>query len=334
MYFVVMNKKLKNALITIIKISVALSLVYWLTTSGKLDLSKIKLLVTNPLALSANVVVWIICITLGAYRWKLLLQSVSLMLSKSKVISFQLIGVFFNTAMPGAVGGDVVKAYYVANEGETKTYSSAFISVLMDRIIGMTTVMLLGVVFITVDLQRLLANETIRPVVIGSYVMLSLMCVFLGFVFFLPKQSGAKFIDFIFQFPVIRNFKGLMDAVINYRSAYGSLAKAIFLSTIIQCSLMALFWLLASYLGLSNIQLNDLIIIYPIGTLVMAIPLAPGGLGVGHLAFEKLFLMVGAHGGANVFNLLFLGQMSLNLLGSVPFLLRKNKLKQMPTISP
>ncbi len=33
--------------------------------------------------------------------------------------------------------------------------------------------------------------------------------------------------------------------------------------------------------------------IFPIGMLLTALPLAPGGLGVGHLAFEKLYQLIG-----------------------------------------
>jgi hypothetical protein len=54
-----------------------------------------------------------------------------------------------------------------------------------------------------------------------------------------------------------------------------------------------------------------------------ALPLAPGGLGVGHYAFDRMFALVGWHGGANVFNVLVLGQLALNLLGFIPYLLHR-----------
>jgi hypothetical protein len=55
-----------------------------------------------------------------------------------------------------------------------------------------------------------------------------------------------------------------------------------------------------------------------------ALPLAPGGLGLGHVAFERLFTMVGLTGGANIFNVMVLGQLSLNLLGVIPYLLYRS----------
>jgi uncharacterized membrane protein YbhN (UPF0104 family) len=64
--------------------------------------------------------------------------------------------------------------------------------------------------------------------------------------------------------------------------------------------------------------------IFPFGILVTALPLAPGGLGVGHAAFDRLFSMVGLPGGANVFNVYVLTQLVLNLLGVFPYLYMKS----------
>ncbi len=60
--------------------------------------------------------------------------------------------------------------------------------------------------------------------------------------------------------------------------------------------------------------------VFPFGVLVTAVPLAPGGLGVGHAAFDKLFHLVGLPGGANVFNIFTLSQLGLNLLCFNPYL--------------
>ncbi len=79
------------------------------------------------------------------------------------------------------------------------------------------------------------------------------------------------------------------------------------------------------YLGMKlypdNFNVSLLPAVFPFGTLVTAIPIAPGGLGVGHAAFEKLFNSVGLPGGANIFNIYALSQLSLNLLCFIPYLL-------------
>jgi hypothetical protein len=78
--------------------------------------------------------------------------------------------------------------------------------------------------------------------------------------------------------------------------------------------------------GPTNFEVALLAPIFPFGILVTAIPLAPGGLGVGHAAFDKLFSLVGLPGGANVFNVYVLSQLFLNLLGIFPYLSLKTKI--------
>ena len=54
--------------------------------------------------------------------------------------------------------------------------------------------------------------------------------------------------------------------------------------------------------------------------------LAPGGIGVGHMAFKHLYMLVGWTGGADVFNIMVMGSLVLNLLGVVPYLFYRTKM--------
>ena len=58
-----------------------------------------------------------------------------------------------------------------------------------------------------------------------------------------------------------------------------------------------------------------------------ALPFAPGGLGVGHYAFDRLFELAGLTRGADVFNVVVLGQLALNLTGVVPYLLHRRQVQ-------
>ena len=58
-----------------------------------------------------------------------------------------------------------------------------------------------------------------------------------------------------------------------------------------------------------------------LGILSVVLPVSLAGLGVGHLAFEQLFRMVGAANGANVFNLYVIGQLAPSMIGAIPWLL-------------
>jgi glycosyltransferase 2 family protein len=118
--------------------------------------------------------------------------------------------------------------------------------------------------------------------------------------------------------------KKVYDSFCKYRDAPLNLALAWFLSVVIQGSAILYMWYIANLLGMTeSIGLGVFMSLIPLGILTTALPLAPGGMGVGHVAFDRLLALVGIEGGANIFNIFFLGQMSLNLLGVVPYLLFK-----------
>ena len=51
--------------------------------------------------------------------------------------------------------------------------------------------------------------------------------------------------------------------------------------------------------------------------IITAIPISPGGLGVGHAAFEKIFQYFTVMNGANLFNIYWIVFILNNLLGII-----------------
>ena len=61
--------------------------------------------------------------------------------------------------------------------------------------------------------------------------------------------------------------------------------------------------------------LGTQLFLMPIGLITTAIPLAPGGIGIGHVAFESLYQLVGVAGGADIFNMYIILQLAVYLMG-------------------
>src|SRR5688500_7100435 len=53
---------------------------------------------------------------LAGFRWGILLRAQGIKLPAGRLLQLQFIGNFFNVALPGAVSGDFVKAFYIAQE--------------------------------------------------------------------------------------------------------------------------------------------------------------------------------------------------------------------------
>ena len=73
--------------------------------------------------------------------------------------------------------------------------------------------------------------------------------------------------------------------------------------------------------------------VFPLGLLTLVIPISPAGMGVGHVAFDRLFTAIGLTGGATVFNMFILGQMVPCLFGVIPYLLMRRS-GELPTTAP
>lgn len=80
---------------------------------------------------------------LGVWRWHWLLQAQGISLTWKRTFQLTLIGNFFNIALPGAVSGDFVKAFYIGREVEGKR-ARAFSSILFDRVAGLSALFLLS----------------------------------------------------------------------------------------------------------------------------------------------------------------------------------------------
>src|SRR5215510_4245465 len=83
----------------------------------------------------AAIVVYLLVQTVSAYRWYLLLKPLEIRMSFQRTLALYYLGMYFNFFLPSAIGGDVVKVYYLNKE--TRRLSASTASVFVDRDIGM-----------------------------------------------------------------------------------------------------------------------------------------------------------------------------------------------------
>lgn len=318
--------RVKGLLINLAKMSIVAALLGWMISTGKLSLAQMSIFYTNPRVILAGIAVWIVGpVLLGTWRWWLLLRGAGLECSYGRAVFLQLIGFFFNTAMPGAVGGDIVKAIYIVRDQATPSGKTpALLTVLLDRIVGLIGLFTMGAFAAAVSYESMIANPVTTNLVYGLALVFFGSCVFLGFVFVKYKDGKDPFEKILsLQLPIFPTLLGIYRALRAYRERPGILFGTIGLSIVVQLMFMAFMGYIGTLMYPGAFNASLLPTIFPFGILVTAVPLAPGGLGVGHAAFDNLFSMVGLPGGANVFNIYALSQLGLNLLCFIPYLMAK-----------
>ena len=324
----ILSRQVKNYFWTLLKLGIALSLVGYLVQQGKLDFSKLTILIEKPEVLVATVLGWIVVLVLMiSWRWQLLLRGMGLEASFPRVLQLYLIGLFFNSTMPGAVGGDIIKAVYVMRDHRAKNKTPAMLTILLDRIIGLMGLFLIGAVAVSLKLPTFWASPMLKPIVLMIYGLLVFTVVFYAVVFIPVAEERDPFRKMIqFQIPGFGILRKIYAALLVYRDNPATLVYALLISVAVQtCTLSYFLYLTGTMFPEMAFDVFDFAAIYPVGILATALPLAPGGLGVGHVAFDSLYHFIGMEHGADVFNVYLLASITLSLSGIVPYLFVKKK---------
>jgi uncharacterized protein (TIRG00374 family) len=304
-----------------VKLAVALALIIWMVRSGRLNLSPIEHVPSEWPRMALIAAIFYAQIFLMAWRWRLLSGALGICMSIGQAFSLTMIGMLFNTALPGAVGGDLIKAYYAGNRRSNRTAS--FASILTDRIIGLFSLVTIAVCGATWKVHTLLSNKNLR----SFWLMLVAALVAAAGGFMIALLSSRQISDAIGRFGGPLPFRGIISDFLRAFAAYNrsrtSLLSAFALS--IPCHLMACAAYYFAFGAVSPIHLpvSTLLVIVPLGFVTTAVPLAPGGIGVGQVAFYGLFqYLFNSRGslGSGAFTFFQLVLILVNLSGSAFYL--------------
>jgi glycosyltransferase 2 family protein len=319
-------EKYKRFLIPALKFVGVAALFYFMQKRGLISEGALVAVVHTPWVFASIILLLMINTMLGTWRWKILLHAQGITLGWLKVLHLNLIGCFFNIALPGAVSGDVVKAVLVVRVAEGKR-SNAFGSILIDRIMGMSA--LVTVACFATFLNAVDQHGFQFPMPLLVSILLSGLGVlgFFGYVLVASKRDplGKLLNFFATKYPKTGSLARVYQSILSYRSHKRALAATAGISLFIHLILISIAFLVADVLAPTPPSIALLSIIVPVGMLFTAIPILPAGIGTGHAAFYFLFNMVGLAIGVDVFNWIVLTQVAVGVLGGVIYVLHPVK---------
>ena len=294
---------------------------YYLYRKGLITADSFQRLFSSPQTLFICLFLILVNTLLGAWRWKILLQTQGAHLPFSRVLKLNMIGYFFNIALPGAVSGDFIKAIYVAKQFKDKR-AAVFGSMLFDRILGVTAMVFVGAVSALISLF-IPWGGSLPPILLYAIFILGAGSIFFyAYLFF--SHSRDPLLKFL-QFFTRRHAKlGAIDrlyhGVMGYRAHPSRVLKIIPISVVIHMLLILLAFFISEAICTTPVSIVALAVIVPVGMLATTIPILPAGVGTGHAAFYALFKMVGSEQGAQVFSMIVLYQIIVGLIGGVVYL--------------
>jgi uncharacterized protein (TIRG00374 family) len=248
-------------------------------------------------------VLFLASILMTFIRWFYLVRAVELPFRPGDALRLGAIGYFFNTFLPGAVGGDIVKAAFLAHEHPERR-TRAVATVLIDRAIALWAlvgfVAVLGGGFWLGGMLTGSGEQQCKTIVMGAAAIVGIsvsVWVLLGF---LPAYRAERFAGRLLRLPRIGTAASeFWRAVWMYRCRQKSVALAVVLSWVGHVGFVLTFYFCALTLWDANDPeqkiptLVEHFLIVPIGLVIGAVPLFPGGAGIGELGFQGLYKWLG-----------------------------------------
>ena len=268
----------------VLKVLFGAAIVAWMVSSGKLNLAAVaRSLAAWPMVLTMLALGYF-QVVLTAWRWSLLLRAQEIRLSFRQAWGLTMIGMLFNVVIPGAVGGDLIKGYYIARAASDRK-SHAATTIVMDRVTGLIGLLFVGAFMALVNLGETLRSPATRS--LGTMTVAGFLAGIGGLyaaVFAGGRLSGMHF------FPgVLRDvFRALHD----YRRQARAIPGALALSVVNQGITCGMYWLALRAGGVTDMPVGAFFLVVPLGLVTTAIPISPAGVGVGQAAFFALFRVV------------------------------------------
>ena len=318
---------LKKVLMNILKAALALGLLWWLANSGKLNWALLSEITARPGRLAFVGCLLFSNLLLCSWRWRLLLSArAKQLMGLGRLYFVNWIGMFFSSALPGSVTGDVVKVLYVKRQDERLSMPFLLFSCLIDRVMGLIGLILLIGCNTLLNFDELMAlSPKLAPLLRFNLILLLALSIALTLYFAAPGVITRTLAWPKDRWPGKALFARLRDLWSDFAEARPQMLKCILISVVVQTTGAMVFHILATPLYHTQLSASVVLSIIPLGFIAVAVPIAPGGLGVGHAAFQSLFVLIGEQGGANFFNLYFVVNMVFNLLGFIPWLVMRRK---------
>jgi uncharacterized protein (TIRG00374 family) len=236
-------------------------------------------------------------VVLTLLRWYVLVRAQDLPFRVYDAIRLGLVGLFFNTFLPGSVGGDIIKAAVLAREQSRRTVAVA--TVIMDRLIALWAMFwfmaILGAIFWANGALEGEGGERAKYIVEMATLVVGISVVVWLLLGLLPQDRAERFAGRLSRRRRVGHAAAeFWRAVWMYRCRQPSVVVAMLMASVGFVGFVLAFYYAA--LTLWDAEPNNPIptlsqhfLLVPIGLIVQAVIPLPGGVGIGEFGFGELY---------------------------------------------
>ena len=261
----------------------------------------------DPWYFALTLVTYAVAQLVIAFRWWVLLRAQSVHVPIPATFRLHFIGLFYNNVMPGSVGGDLLKAWYVAKHTHRRLEGA--LSVLVDRVVGLSGMLLMAIAAYLLFMRgQALAGPVDRgsgsePGLArygGSLLWAGALVAALVAVVLAHPCGRARVRELLAK--VWQRGRSLLNrtrqALVVYCSKPLTMLCALILTLMGQSMVVVAFWLLGRNLAIAA-GLKHYFVIFPVTWVIGAIPVSIAGLGVLEAGIVEMFTRMTATAAEN-----------------------------------
>lgn len=231
---------------------------------------------------------YFVTVLVAGARWWWLLRVNGLAVSLVEALRFTWIGVFFNTVVPGATGGDLIKALYIMKHCPGQR-AAAVVSVIVDRVLGLASLAILGAIVVLFALDRF------ADIAVAIWGVIGGLTVLFAIAFSRRLRNLVRLKPLLDRLPrKIGNVLRLLDEAVFVYRGHKNVVLASLLAGVLNhvVSVMSVV-LVGDALGV-GMPWTEYFVLIPVINIISAVPLMPNGWGLGEVLYQKLFAAYGA----------------------------------------
>jgi len=315
----------KKTLIFLLKACISISLLTFLMAS--IDWQTVSKSLRN-----ANILLLVLAVLLNiferfqlTYKWNLLIKVRGIIVEFGRLFWINSIGSFLGLFLPSSLGTDVVRGYYLVKNNSERSVSIS--SVFVDRVLGLISLLLLGLVSIFFA-GSLVARFNLNYYLIGltSFTLIGIYFFQRNETFRLLEKLSKK----IKHKKIIEYVMKLHTSILEYKRYPKTLLVTFLITILVQVTRVLTYYMVALAFDI-KISIVYFFLFVPLIMIVMMLPITIGGLGLREGTFVAFFTIVGmSMNDAVVITFInsFLDTLNTIILGGGGYLFYKSAIKE------
>ncbi len=295
------------------KIAVAAAIIVGLIHYGTLSLGALVSLLYHPGLAALAMLMLVANLAIGSQRWRMLLRGQAIPVGFRAVFDITIVGQFLNTFLPGGIGGDAARFYYMRKRAEGKLPAAAA-SLAVDRLVGFTGLAIIAMAAILMRWAKLSETPLLYRFALGFFVTFAAVLAAAATVAFALRRGDA--LRRFGHGRILTFLRQMVDALRLYASQPKTLAIGVGLSVVIHLITIATFVTIAAMFAYPGLGWLDYAVAVPLSVVANQVPITPGGIGIGEGAFDVICRLL-AGSAAAPYATIFLGERCLGALVSL-----------------